>query len=151
MLNAQSIRSVAFGDEVDTAEERLKVTQFLVEATNNEWHTFWARWCKKSQECREPLVHNWEQLGGWTVTVDLLEGRPICISLNWDRLDGFLVCQWEAVSELVDHKLIEEWLDKYYTGKTNDGRRARCNSSNFHHCIHELEAWKKSSRDGEGE
>ena len=137
------IRHVVFHDIGDTAESRLKSTDFLVEATHNEWHTLWSRWCRRSDECREPLFDNWEQLGGWLVTVGRLDGRPVCISLNWDRLDGFLVCNWEATSELVDYKMVNAWLDKHFTGKTKDGRRARCNAANFHQCVHAFEDWKR--------
>lgn len=139
-----SIRHVAFGDEGDTAESRLQVTNFLVESTSHEWHTLWARWCSKSDECREPLFTNWEQLGGWGVRVGALAGRPVVISLNWDRLDGFLVCSWEATSEVVDYKMVNEWLDRHFKGKTKDGRNARCNTANFHHCAFEFAEWKKS-------
>ena len=141
-----SIRHVAFNDDGDTAESRLKVTRFLVEATGNEWHTLWARWCGKSQECREPIVDEWEQLGGWGICIGKLDSRPVVVSLNWDRLDGFLVCQWEATSEVVDYKMVNEWLDRHFSGETRDGRRARCNAMNFHHCAGEFEDWKK--RDG---
>ena len=131
-MDAKTIRHVALIDDGDTAETRLSVTNFLIEATSNEWHTLWSRWCKQSIECREPLITKWEQLGGWGVQVGVLHGRPIVVSLNWDRLDGFLVCQWEPTSQLVDYQMIEEWLEKHYTTTTHDGRRAACDAINFH-------------------
>lgn len=137
------IEHIAFHDKDDTAESRLKVTDFLVEATHNEWHMLWSRWCSDSNECREPIFKKWEQLGGWLVTVGKLDGRPVCISLNWDRLDGFLVCDWEATSEVVDYKMVNKWLDEHFSGKTKDGRRARCNAQNFHLCTHEFRNRKK--------
>lgn len=133
-----TVRHVAFSDPGDTAESRLADTRFLVEATTNEWHTLWSRWCIDSQECREPVFSTWEQLGGWSIQVGTLDKRPIVVSLNWDKLNGFLVCQWEPTSELVDYKMIEAWIDRYYCSKTKDGRRARCNASNFHFCTHEI-------------
>lgn len=141
-MNSRAIRHIAFGDSGDTAESRLKVTDFLIEATNNEWHTLWSKWCKKSDECRKPIFENWEQLGGWGIKVGSVDRRPIVICLNWDRLDGFLVCQWEATSELVDYKMIDEWLRKHFTNTMSDGRRASCNASNFHHLSWEFEDWK---------
>lgn len=143
MLTAKSIRHLAWGDKDDNAENRLAVTDYLVEATNHEWFTLWARWCKYSQECREPIFKKWEQLGGCGITIGCLDKRPVVVSLNWDRLDGFLVCQWEATSQLVDYKMIEEWLDKHYTRIASDNRPASCNASNFHSCVREFEKWKE--------
>jgi len=117
---------------------KLKETIFLVEATSNEWHVLWSRWCKESKECWEPVIKKWEQLGGWLLTIGHLEDRPVCVSLTFDRLDGFLVCSWEATSEVVDYKMINEWFDKHYSSVTRDGRRARCNFANFHHCTYEI-------------
>ena len=144
MLTAKSIRHLAWGDKDDTAEDRLTVTHYLVEATHCEWHTFWARWCKDSQECRDPIFNKWEQLGGWGITVGHIGQRPIVVSLNWDRLDGFLVCQWEGTSELVDYKMIEEWLDKHYTRTCHDNRPARSNASNLFSLVREFDKWKES-------
>ena len=139
MLDAHNIQHVAFDGEGDTAERRLEVTNFLVEATHNEWHMLWSRWCAESRECCKPLVKNWEQLGGWLVTIGHLMNRPIVISLQWNRLDGFLVCNWTPTSQLVDHQMIDEWFEKHFTNKTKDGRPAICNAMNFHHCIQEME------------
>lgn len=145
-LRSTSIRHVCFNDVGDTAERRLAATAFLVEATSNEWHTLWARWCYKSAECREPLFHKWEHLGGWLVQVGEVVGRPIVVSLNWDRLDGFLVCQWQATSELVDYKMIHEWLDRHFTAKTKDGRHAQCDAANFHSLVIEFDSQKSASK-----
>lgn len=125
------------------AESRLKDTRFLIEATDNEWHTLWVHWCSKSLECREPLFEVWEQLGGWLVTVGTLDDRPVCISLNFDRLDGFLVCIWNATSEVVDYKAINDWFDKHYHAVRMGGGRARCNAANFHICTFEIADRKK--------
>jgi hypothetical protein len=137
------IRHVAFGDKGDNAESRLAVTQFLVKATSNEWQMLWEQFCSQSTTCRDPLINKWEQLGGWLATVGSLRNRPVCISLHWCRLDGFLVCQWDATSELVDFKIIREWLGRHFSTKTIDQRPATCDAANFHHCLHEIEAWKE--------
>ena len=149
-MSQAKIRHVAFDDDGDTAESRLLSTRFLVEATRNEWHTLWSRWCAKSQECRTPLVSEWEQLGGWGVRVGDIDGRPIVICLNWDRLDGFLVCNWEPTSELVDYRMIHKWLKRHFKAKTHDGRDATCNAMNFHHCTGELDRFKATSQQSSG-
>lgn len=122
----------------DNAESRLLVTDYLVEATSCERFDIWCKWCKDSNECSRPEVDKWEQMNGWLVQVGELYGRTINITLTWDNLDGFLVCFWEAVSELVDYKMVDEWLDEHFKKKD-----ATCNAMNFHNCIHALLDWKE--------
>lgn len=144
--DSRSIRHVAFHDEGDTAEGRLAATRFLLEATGNEAHTLWERWCGQSNECRDPIIAKWEQLGGWLITVGKINERPIAVSLDFNRLDGFLICVWEGTSELVDYKMIKDWLSQHFHAKTTDGRRAWCNASNFHHLTGELAKFKAATK-----
>jgi len=120
--------------ENDTAENRLKKTKFLVEANSFEQHCLWKEYVHTATT---PL--KWEQMNGWLVTVNERKGRPICICLSWNRVNGHLVCFWNATSQLVDYKLIDKWLKENYDQKWDEGRRpATCDAQNFHHCIQAL-------------
>lgn len=121
-----------------SAEDRLKKTFFLVEATSFEQHVFWERWAKESKRCIKPLVQEWQQANGYLVQVGRYNGQPNCISMVWDILDGRAVCFWHDTSAIVNHTQIEEWLAKHFEGKTKDGRPATCNADNFHHLMGEL-------------
>lgn len=130
-------------NRMDTAESRLRETKWLLEATDFEWFTLWERWCKESSTCREPLFAKCEQLNGWLVTCGYgPDCRPINISMQWNKLDGMLVCCWEPVSQLVDHLVIEGWLTHHYS-MTFNGRNATSDAQNFHLCAEALKEWQK--------
>lgn len=130
-----NFRHVCWHDEGDTAETRLKETLFCVKATSFEEYTLRSRWCVESPENQEPLFEKWEQLGGWGVTVGELDGRPVCVSMDWVRMDGHLIMFWEAVSQVVDQLQVEEWFAEHFTGTWGGGRRAVTDASNFHFAV----------------
>lgn len=111
---------------------------FLVEATYNEQHQFWENYHYKPKY--EGLaVKNWEQEGmGRVVTIGEIDKRPVSISIFWAKLNGKRVMFYEGCSQVVDYKMIEDWLH-HFTLETirwdNGHRWAHCDSSNFHHCL----------------
>ncbi len=127
-----------------SAEDRLKQTVYLIEASHFEQFTLWDRWAAGSKNCRR-LHLKWEQSNGYLVTVGHLDKRPIVISMSWDIIEDHPVCFWEPTSELVDHKMIQNWFSKNYTAKTHDGRYAKTNADNFHHVTDELDHRKTST------
>lgn len=77
----------------------------VVEASRYESLSLW----------RDYKVHRpgkkWEQsLSGPLVTVGELDGRPVCISVFVHTIGGHRVVFMEPTSQVVDHKMIEEWL-----------------------------------------
>jgi hypothetical protein len=126
-----------FFEKYNNPESRIAVTQFLVEADDFAYHELWSKFCKKSSYCQYPEIENWDQINGFLITVGKYDDRSVCISLNWCILDGCVVCFWNPTSELIDHKMIENWFEKYYPNPNK-----RCDANNFHHC---LNAVKKKS------
>ena len=120
----------------DTAESRLKKTFFIVEATSFEQSCLWRDYCSRSDKPRYD-VHTWVSISpGWMIHISEINDRPCCISTTWYKIDGKLVMFWYPCSELVDYKLIEEWLEKNFTGTYDGGsRRASIDADNFHNCI----------------
>ena len=118
---------------MDTAESRLAKTLFIVEANRFEQQSLWERYAYSTMS-RGDFI--WEQMDGWLVTVGKLHGRPICIDVFWNKIEGQLVMFWHPTSALVDHKMIDNWLDENFHGTYNKGlRRASCDAQNFHQCI----------------
>lgn len=118
---------------MDTAESRLTKTLFIVEANRFEQHMLWEKYANNTMS-RGHLI--WKQMDGWLVTVGKLYGRSICIDVFWYKIEGQLVMFWHPTSALVDHKMIDNWLDEHFTGTYDKGlRRASCDANNFHCCI----------------
>lgn len=119
----------------DTTRSRLEKTFFIVEATSFEKSCLWRDYCLESDNPRYGK-HTWKLISpGWMIKVGEINDRPCCISTTWYKIDGKLVMFWYACSELVDYKLIDEWLDKNFTGTYGGGRRASTDADNFHACI----------------
>lgn len=114
-------------------EKLFEGVEFLVEATSYEQYTFWDKHAFDSREAlpAQQFIKTWEQLPGWIVDVGELAGRPVCIEMMYGKLDGHLICFYHGCSQVVDHEMIEAWLEKNYS--LWDTRR--CNASNFHSCL----------------
>lgn len=111
---------------------------FLVEATSTEHHMLWCdRFYKPVADFTS--VKSWKQEGrGLMITIGEIDERPICVDIQWDWIEGKRVMFYYGCSQLVDHKMIEDWL-KYWTLDKirwdNGTRWAHCNAMNFHHCL----------------
>lgn len=119
-------------------ENLFKDVVFLVECTYQEMHSFWEKHHYRIHP-DIPYVKEWESEGiGHTITIGEVDKRPINISIFYAKLNKKRVLFYEGISQLVDHKMIEEWI-KHFTLQTirwdNDVRWAHCDSTNFHHCL----------------
>ncbi len=125
--------------------ELFKEVAFLVEATHQEYMSFWCDFSNESPNPRfngKTVAWNRESLGK-AITIGEINGRQIVVELCYVRINGRRVCFYNGCSQLVDHIMIREWLE-HFTEKTirHEGRFAHCNASNFHHCLHAIEAFK---------
>lgn len=114
--------------------ERLKKVQFFVEANSFERHQLW-------REHHEKI--KWDQhSSGISILVGTIKParkpeRPIYVDFSFATINGKLVCFYYGCSALVDYVMIEEWLEKNYPIKYDNGsRRAMSDAGNFHHCLH---------------
>lgn len=112
-------------------------TEFVVEATGAEQQMLWGKFCKDSMFQTRFTTHAWKQINpGYLVCVGELAGFPVNVSLIWNTIDGALVLFYEAVSRVVDHDMVKDWLKErcspYWDGGT---RLAYTNAMNFHHVL----------------
>lgn len=118
-------------------QEKLDETVFLVEATNFEQFALWKMWSPKSDTQCYKRLDSWEQdqCGQW-FTIGHLDNRPICISVTWAILNGKRVMFWDMTSQLQDYKMAEDFWEKHFHGKWDNGRRkAMEDANNFHLCV----------------
>lgn len=122
----------------DSDKDLFKDVVFLVEATHHEQHMFWVEFFYEPRKDRV-RVATWEQvsMGRW-LTIGEVDGRPVAVSINYAILNGKKIMFYEGTSKLVDHQMIEEWIQHYALDaiRYDKGSRwAQCNSMNFHHCL----------------
>lgn len=118
-------------------QDLFKDVIFLVEANDNEVHSFWRDHFHEPR--KDYIIVKWEQeFCGQLIQIGELDNRPVNIAISYAKLNDKRVMFYYACSQVVDHAMVENWL-KHFTLETirwdNNTRWAHCNSSNFHHCI----------------
>jgi hypothetical protein len=129
-----------------TDEERIRVmaedprwsaTRYLVEATEYEKHAAWCFRAKHSPWRYDLHATNdveWTKTSpGYNCQIGKLAGKSVCVNVQWDYLNGQLVCFWEAASLVVDYDMIEAWLKKELPNVT-----FTCNAQNLHNVLIEI-------------
>jgi hypothetical protein len=123
-------------------DPRFADTFFVVEADTFAQHALWRQHAKdapqNANDQSQKVAWRSDSLGV-LLTLGELDGRPVCVSFTWATLNGKRVLFYNATSEVVDHKLVGEWLQAHCNPKWDNGqRRAHCDAQNFHHCLHAL-------------
>lgn len=108
---------------------------FMVEADSFAQLKLW-------QENEASKRVTWKEVtAGNLVRVGLLDGRPVNIDIGWAFLNGKRVMFWTAVSQVVDHVMIDAWFERFGGHILWDGTRpAHCDAMNFHHCLRAIGA-----------
>lgn len=131
----------------DTAENRLKNTVFVVEATDFEVLSLWRNHAKESPENNDYERVTWQQMNpGWIVQVGKLDKRPCCISTQWVKIDGQLVMFYEQCSQVCDSVQTQKWLKKHFKAKWDGTRPATTNAMNFGHCLQGVKQANEKTR-----
>jgi len=134
----------------DASEEpRFAKTQFVVEAASYEKHVLWSQHSHQgslnSSIGKLPKFEWVQDHQGRMIKVGELGGRPVIVTFFWFTIDGVLVAFWEATSQVVDHKMIEEWLEANCAPRYDNGHRlAHCDAFNFSHCLSAIREFNKA-------
>lgn len=118
----------------DTAENRLKETFFVIEATSFEQYSLWSNYAPNSRHRIFNNVSSWEEISsGWGIQVGELDNRPCMISVNWAIINERPVMFYYQCSQVTDSLQTEKWLAENFNGTYEDDRRAQTDASNFGH------------------
>lgn len=121
--------------------EYFKDVVWLVQATNEEQYNLWEKYAADSL-CHHPnfpkIKWEWSRTG-YSVQVGRLDNRPINVSINHALLNDKLVLFYYGMSQLVDWKMIDEWIEfhaeKYLGWKRTGETWPHCNATNFPNCF----------------
>lgn len=90
----------------------------------------------------------WKQGSGFSIVIGYLDKRPINVSFMIHEINDNKVCFYHGCSELVDHKMIKDWLiSRFQLTHDNYGRWNHSDANNFHNCIQGLENMDKEPRE----
>jgi hypothetical protein len=114
-----------------TLQELLVATKFAVEATGFERHMLW-------RDHHERI--SWEgNPAGYGVQLGLIGDMPVMLSATFQAIEGHVVLFYHPTSQLVDHRMIDAWLNENVLAKWDKGTRiAQTDAMNFSHCLHAL-------------
>ena len=78
---------------------------------------------------------------GYGDTIGHVGDAPVFVTITFARLFGQVIVFYEATSQVVDHRMVADWLTTAFPAS-----RGRTNAMNFHICVHDVErACKRAS------
>lgn len=115
---------------------RFEHTDYVVDDV--DYHGLWEKWHYQwGIPFEQDFMGAWRQIG-------VVADRPICVNVFWyfvggDGKDfpGFRVAVVEPTSQLVDHKMIEEWEEAVFPCMKKGYRHS--NGDNFHNLVLDME------------
>lgn len=114
----------------------LNETRFVVNATSDEVQMLWEKFSTETIHKTPLSVYRWDQLNpGRVIDLGKLAGMPVCMSVRWFRINGILVMFYEGISQVVDSRMMDKWIEENVSCKDQDGRPAKCNPANIHHAL----------------
>lgn len=113
---------------------KLSECDAIVEATSEEGLGLWCRYASNSNYTHDrggPRLNWIEQSSGFWREIGKVADRPICVSVFFATVAERRIAFVEGCSELVDHKMIRDWIA---TEKRDDDVPV-VNASNFHNAL----------------
>ena len=100
----------------------------IVEVTSFEMLCLWQEWHQKRN-------YSWDENNrGQLITVGYIDSRPIAISVLIHKVNEREILFIEATSQLVDWKMIENWLYENVPSARNGTSLNKWDAGNFH-CV----------------
>lgn len=136
-------------------DPRMKDTEYVVEADSFAMQALWAQFSTQSMYKTPMNTYRWEQDSmGYCVQIGEFGDMPVCITFFWYKINGHLIAFVDAHSQVVDHRMVDDYLKKYCNPMHN-GSRAHADANNFAHVlgyIRDSEAqrlldWAKKAKD----
>lgn len=92
---------------------------------------------------------DWEQISsGFALKIGQIDSRPVCVTFSFAIINEKKICFYEATSQAVCHKMIEDFLiEKFQLTHDNYCRWNHTNADNFHNCVGGLGRRDKEPRD----
>ncbi len=121
-----------------TNDANRRAAVYLVEADDFAQLRLWIENAEEGdrQGWKSPFKKvRWEQVGlGYGHEIGKFGGMPVCVCVSFARIKGHLVAFYEATSQVVDHRMVEEWLKTEFPSS-----RGKTNAQNFHNCLLDLD------------
>lgn len=111
-------------------EDYFRLAEYVVEVTTAEKHFLWEKYHKEV---------DWDEqkfFTGFGRDIGRVDKRPITVSFRLILINKLHVLFWEATSELVDYKMIDDYMKEHCNPmEFGTDRRAKCYAEGFYNCI----------------
>lgn len=108
-------------------DPRFEKTTYIVEADSFAQLKLW-------EEFNQRVV--WKQdCKGLYQQVGSFDDMPVNISCNWNILDGYHILFWEAISQVVDYRMVDKFFDWVF----GENFQNKTNAMNFAHVLQFIE------------
>ncbi len=124
---------------MDPREQWKRETVYCVEASSFEQHALWVMHSKDSSTPAYKSTVSWEQLNPGSM-VRIQDDPVICVSLFWVRLEGRVAVFYDATSQVVDWRKVEDWIKEQFPGIPT------CDAMNFGSCVHKIRELNNAPR-----
>ncbi len=114
---------------------------YVVKAGGEDYFNLWRHFSHESDKRLYPSISiHWEEVSrGFSRKIGTVAKRPICIEGRYAILNGKRVMFYDGTSQLVDWKMIDQWMENYLRkcmGWCDTPETYRhCNAANFHQCF----------------
>lgn len=120
-------------------ETDISTCDVLVEATHTEKFFIWKEWSTESEWNPDWSKVEWKDISiGTSPQIGEINNRPICVCVFFAEIEGRRVGFYEGISQLVDHKMIEEWL------RMKNPEAYRTNAMNFSNAVRHIRELNKT-------
>lgn len=126
-------RWIGFKDIHEEFKELAKQCVGVVEATSFEKLSIWQYYSPQSHTKGSHPATSWVQkLSGGAFCAGDFGDMPVNIEFTFECINGKWVMFYDPCSMVVDHRLVEKWLDDHMS------HAKHTNAMNFHNIMHHI-------------
>ena len=109
------MKLVSFKDICEDNLAIAKQCEGVIEATSFESHVLWQQHSPESKtRFRGMNITSWEhRSSGSMFSVGEFGGSEVCVEISFARINGKWVMFYNACSQVVDHRLVDQWLKEH--------------------------------------
>ncbi len=117
-------------------DEVFQNLSYVVEADSFTQHTLWEDYCDRPKYKPMPVMWDWIN-HGISIQIGELGGLPVVVQCAVAAIEGKRMLFYDVCSQVVDYKLVDEWIDGLLKRNGRLGCR-HTNATNFHLCVCEI-------------
>ncbi len=121
----------------DHRPKKKHIVEYMVAATIGEYQLLWEKYHERLDSWERVVVVDGKLLPSQE-TVGKVARHPVNVDFRWVRISGHLIGFYHACSRVVDHDMVEKWVDLYLTPPNVSGEEKGRRTADFGHALADL-------------